>query len=78
MAWTYSNWRSLTTTAARAARLALYIQEVEDKITADIAADGKSRGSHPLVALSDRLAKEYDGLIGATGAVSRVAFRKAR
>lgn len=68
----------MTTTAGRAARLALYIQEVEDKIMADVSADGKSRGSHPLVALADRLSKQYDSLISATGAVSLVAFRRAR
>lgn len=68
----------MTTTAAKAARLALYIQEVEDKITADVSADGKSRGSHPLVALAERLSKEYEIISAAAGAVSVVAFRRAR
>lgn len=35
MAWTYSDWRSESTDSARLTRLRLYLQELEDFLTAD-------------------------------------------
>lgn len=35
MAWTYSDWRSESSDSARLTRLRLYLQELEDFLTAD-------------------------------------------
>lgn len=45
MAFTYSDWDQQATAAARLARLRLYIQELSDRLTAEIAADGKSKAT---------------------------------
>lgn len=55
MSYTYSDWVTLTDTVAREARLRLYIQEIEDRETADVSATGRSRSSGPLSAKLDRL-----------------------
>jgi hypothetical protein len=51
MAWTYSGFRSEATDAARLTMARLFAQEISDKITADVSADGKSRASSPLNSL---------------------------
>lgn len=67
MAYTYSDWVTLTDASARYTRLCLFIQEIEDLETADIAADGKSRGSSPLSAKLERLYAEKARLEQALG-----------
>lgn len=68
MAWTYSDWDQQSTTVARLTRLRLHIQEVADKIQADVSAHGYSRQSSPnnqlyesLVAQKAVLEKRLDG-----------------
>lgn len=81
MAWTYSDWDQQSTPKAKLARLSLFIQEVTDKIAANVSADGKSRDSSSLNQLLTTLNKRYEQLLsvaGTTGPVSKVVFRRTR
>lgn len=70
MAWTYGGWRRETTAAARRDMLILHVEEIENKITADVAAHGYSRTNHPLIELLKLLQTRLDGLDGAAGTVN--------
>jgi hypothetical protein len=78
--WQYSDYITLLLTdpVAGATRLAQHIQEVSDKITADVSADGKSRQSHPLNSYIEMLMKKYDGVgpvASIAGGLSHATFR---
>lgn len=78
-AWTYSDWITLTTAAAQLTRINLHIQEVSDKIQADVAAHGYSRQSHPLNDYLKGLMAERKSLLKASaigGGRSLVTFPK--
>jgi len=64
MAWTYSNWTSQSTSAARLTRLRLHVTEVSDKVGQELAADGKSVGSSALQAYLGALLTRMDKLEG--------------
>lgn len=67
MSYTYSDWVTITNTVDREARLRLYIQEIEDREIADMAASGRSRSSSPITAKLDRLYRELEKLEGING-----------
>jgi len=48
MAWTYSDWVTLTSKSSRLTRLRLHIQEVVDELSASVSADGVSFNPSPL------------------------------
>jgi hypothetical protein len=75
--WLYSDWRTYSGAAATA-RLALHLGEIEEKITADVSADGKSRSSASLIQLYERLEKQWNAMsIGSVaGGMSVATFRK--
>lgn len=67
MSYTYSDYITIADTVARETRLRLYIQEIEDRETADTAASGRSRSSSPLTAKLDRLYRELEKLEAING-----------
>ena len=62
MAWTYNDWASQSTPAARLTRLRLHIDEVSAQISADISASGKSRSTSTLQTYLDGLMNRMDRL----------------
>lgn len=67
MAWTYSDYPSQATDALRLARARLFKTEIINAITADVSADGKSRGNTPLNALLTAVnadIMEYERAVG--------------
>lgn len=70
MAWTYSDYITLGPTSAGLTRLRLHIQEVTDKISLEIAADGKSKSSHALQQYLDGLLKKEAQIEKRTGLAS--------
>lgn len=70
MAWLYSDYITLSDPAAALARLNSHIQEVSDKITADVSADGKSRSSQTLKDYLDMLLKRRDSLSAAVSGIA--------
>ena len=51
MTWTYSDYMSQSTPAARLTRARLFHQELTDAITADVQGGGKSRMNSPLTTM---------------------------
>lgn len=76
--WTYSDWRTQATNAAKLARLALHIAEVEERLDVELAADSHSRSSSAIQARLDRLEELYAkyearaGQDASSGTVTRV------
>lgn len=60
MNWTYSDWRSQGSAAARLARLRLHMQEVSDAIASaqSLAKDGASKSTHDYVGYLAELQRE--------------------
>ena len=86
MAWTYSDWPSQTTLAARLTRLRLHYEEVADMIGREVSADGKAVSSNANQQYLDRLMTQLDKLEervqlaggdSGGGRVSQVRFRRA-
>lgn len=76
MAWTYSDWITLTDASAQLTRLNLHIQEVSDKLSsADVTADGKSASRSTQQQYLDGLLRRRDGLI-AYGSGSNTSFAR--
>ena len=67
MAWTHSGYRSEATDFARLTKARLFAQEVSDAITADVAADGKSRANSPLNSLLNTVEAYIDKLESSVG-----------
>lgn len=68
MAWTYSDWRSQTTSAAKLSRLRLHMQEITDAIhtrTVQVGADGKSLSRETLMGLLTSLEGQEKSLAAA-------------
>ena len=61
-AWTYSNWITIPDLSARLVRLRLHIQEFSDALTAEIAADGKSKSTQAYQQHLELLMKEAKSL----------------
>lgn len=59
MAWTYSDWVTLTGTA-RVTRLRQHVREVSDSIGREVSADGKSVSSNATQAYLDKLMVRLD------------------
>lgn len=74
MAWTYSDWRSQSTAAQQLARLNLHMQEVSDKIGAEVGASGYQRSSHALTNYLELLETQRVGLSSAAATGGGVAF----
>lgn len=70
MAWTYSNWRSQATAADQLASLKLHIQEVADKLSAEVGAHGYSKSTNVLNDYLKRLEDRADTLSAAAGTVN--------
>lgn len=65
MAWTYSDWDSATYpdgSAARLARLALFMQELRNAVSLEVAGDGKSKSANNITQLLLALEKEKKAL----------------
>lgn len=80
MAWTYSDWPTLSTAAARLTRLNLHIQEVSDRVAEEVAGDGKSMSSNAIQNYLDTLMPQRKDLEkrverAAGGLVSITKFR---
>lgn len=71
MAWTYSNYITQATDTLRQSVLEQHIQEVSDKITADVSGGGKSRQNHPLTEYLRMLLDLWNDLRGINGAGSQ-------
>lgn len=67
MAWTYDDYIIETDAATKRARLALHVREVTAAISADTAADGKSRSSQGLITLRQQLMEELKALDAVLG-----------
>lgn len=84
MAWTYSDWTSQATDAARLTRLNLHITEVSDAVGREIDADGKRVSSAAVQQYLDTLLRQRERLESRTaggssvnGGVSFADFRRA-
>lgn len=78
--WTYSNWRSYATLADRRARLALYIQELEDAMkdrSIGLSADGKSQSKDSLTTLINKAQEAYDAMPGTGGGFGKTRRQRA-
>lgn len=77
MAWTYNDWPTQTTAAARLSRLREHITEVSAKISLETSSDGHSRSSSTLQTYLDSLFDHERRLEARTGeaASSYTAFR---
>lgn len=81
MAWTYNNWSSQSTTAARLASLRLHIDEVSAQIGKEISADGKAVSTNALQVYLTGLWGQRDKLeqrpdAGINGGVSLASFNQ--
>lgn len=85
--YTYSDWTTITDKAARLVRLGLHMQEVAERISAEVSGDGRSRSTSSLQQYYDGLLKAYDklqaqveasgtGAVGSSGPIG--AIRLAR
>ena len=63
MAWTYADWRSQPTDAARLSRLRSHMDEVEAKIDAAVSDGGASRSTDTLETKLARLTEEETKLL---------------
>lgn len=75
MAWTYSDWRSQATAAARRSRLALHLQELEDAIATrslSIGADGKSLSREGILELIRLRTADYDAMPAQGGSFLKI------
>lgn len=77
MAWTYSDWVTQTTAASKLTRLRLHIQEVSDRITESMSADGVSHNAADIRQYLDSL-KRDEREMGAAGVGSSMVRGKAR
>lgn len=59
--WTYSDYITYTDATAMYARRALHIQEVSDKLTAELASDSYSKSTQVLERYLANLKKEHAG-----------------
>ena len=73
MAYTYSNWITVTDTPGRITRLRLHIQEASELIGREVSADGKSVGSQSTLGYVKHLQEQLRDLESrpdATGAIA--------
>lgn len=68
MAWTYSDWITLSGSAQRA-RLALHLQEVADRVSESRSKEGFSTNTQPILDYLKHLQAEHRRLGGSGGAL---------
>lgn len=75
MAWTYSNWRTLTTLATRRARLGLHLQELEDALSdrnVSVGSDGKNLSRESIMDLIRMRQVDYDSMPADAGGMMKL------
>ena len=60
MAYVYADWKQQATLAEQVARGQLYVEELDNKITATVSSGGKSRDSSSLLGLRTIVAAEVE------------------
>lgn len=77
-AWTYSAWRSQSTTAAQLSMLRLHMAEVADKISNERGADSFNVGSQSVTEYYKALVSDEKRLSSSAGAARNGGFSVAR
>lgn len=78
MTWTNADYRREPTAAARLAKLDLYLEEIDQRITANVAKGGSSRQVDPLLALRAQVDADRRRLASEAARETRGGIRRGR